>query len=83
MTALEWKTVLEDSGDEGEEEELFADYSGKMQAPWERRGGFTFGLFIIVAIGMIAMGIVSGNSKGFSKGGSSLPTFTSQHSHYV
>merc|ERR1711920_1211897 len=25
MTALEWKTVLEDSGDEGEEEELYED----------------------------------------------------------
>jgi len=66
-----------------EEEELFADYSGKMQAPWERRGGFTFGLLIFAAIGMVAMGVVSGNSKGFSKGGSSLPTFTSQHSHFV
>lgn len=67
-----------------EEEELFADYSGKMQAPWERQGGLTFGLFIIIAaIGMLAMGVVSGNNKGFSKGGSALPTFTSQHSHYV
>jgi len=64
-----------------EEEELFADYSGKMQAPWERKGGWTFGLFVIIAaIGMVTMGVVSGNTKG---GGSALPTFTSQHSHYV
>jgi len=65
-----------------EEEELFADYSGKMQAPWEGKGGLTFGMFIIAAVGMLAMGVVSVNNKG-SKGGSALPTFTSQHSHYV
>jgi len=39
-----------------QEEELFADYTGKMQAPWER---LLFGLFIIVAaIVMVAMEVV-------------------------
>ena len=67
-----------------EEEELFADYTGKMQAPWERQGGLLFGLFIIVAaIVMVAMGVVGSNNKGFSKTGSALPTFTSKHSHFV
>ena len=42
-----------------EEEELFADYTGKMQAPWKRQGGLLFGLFIIVAaIVMVAMEVV-------------------------
>ena len=57
----------------GEEVEFFADYTGKMQAPWERQGGLLFGLFIIVtAIAMVAMGVVGSNNKGFSKTGSAL-----------
>jgi len=67
-----------------EEEELFADYTGKMQAPWERKGGFLCGVFVLAAaIAMVAMGVVSTNNKGSSKMGSSLPTFTSKHSHFV
>ena len=63
----DWKTQW------SEEVELFADYTGKMQAPWERQGGLLFGLFIIVAaIVMVAMGVVGSNSKGLSKTGSAL-----------
>jgi len=66
-----------------EEEELFADYTGEMKAPWERKGGFFCGVFVfIAAIVMIAMGVVGSNTKG-SKSGSALPTFTSKHSHFV
>lgn len=79
--------VSESSGENwmtqwSEEEELFADYAGKMRAPWERSGGFACGLVVIVGMAMVAFGIVGG-SRGSAKAGSALPTFSSRHSHYV
>lgn len=65
------------------EEELFADYTNKMHAPWERRGGFSFGvLFLVAVVAVAAMGF-SGVGKNSSKYGSALPTFTPQRSHMV
>lgn len=65
------------------EEELFADYTGKMNAPWESRGGFSVGvLFLVAVVALAAMGF-SGAIQGPSKHGSAMPTFTSQHSHLV
>jgi len=67
-----------------EEEELFADYTGKMQAPWERPGGMFFGVVILVAaLVMVATGVVGSGTKGALKTGSAPPTYTSKHSHFV
>lgn len=65
-----------------EEEELFADYAGKMHAPWTSRGGVAFGFVAAaVVLVLVATGVIGGNSKG-SQFGSTLP-FTTKHSHFV
>jgi len=66
-----------------EEEELFADYSGKMQPPWAKKGGLAYGfLAAVVILILVATGVVSGNQKG-ALSATALPTFTRQHSHFV
>jgi len=64
------------------EEELFADYTGKLHAPWETSNCFSVGIFaLLIFAAMIGMGFIGG-TKGSSKYESALPTF-SKRSHYV
>lgn len=64
------------------EEELFADYTGQLHAPWEAKSCFSVGIFaLLIVVAMLGMGFIGG-TKGSSKYGSALPTF-SKHSHYV
>jgi len=86
--ALPEETSPENLGDDwmsqwSEEEELFADYSSKMQPPWASKGGLACGfLAAVVILILVATGVVSANQKG-ALSAPALPTFTRQHSHFV
>jgi len=62
------------------EEELFADYTAKLRAPWERSGISMGALVMFVALGVVIAGIPGRSS---AKSGSALPTFASQKFHLV
>lgn len=65
-----------------DEEELFADYSGQLHAPWERKSNtFAFACFVaLVALAMWSVGVVS---TGKAKGARSIPDMMGQRSHMV
>jgi len=65
-----------------DEEELFADYSGQLHAPWERKSNtFAFACIVaLVAVAMWSMGVVS---SGRAKGSRSIPEMMGQRSHMV
>lgn len=64
-----------------EEEELFADYSDKMQTSWVSKS-LLLCFMMIAAVVWAATGVVSSSNKG-QKFGTGLPSFTPQHQHFV
>jgi len=63
------------------EEELFADYTGTLHAPWECGRSLSCGLFGLLALVALVARFGQGGKGG--KYESALPTFTQQKSHYV